>query len=118
MKTYNELLFLVNNLNFVTAESGSKKELKIKKIVDKIKPLLDVYNEKREDIRLERAYADDKGILELNEKGEYKYTKDSFKAMSNDFKELLNQSFNFEELEIGTDGIEDLVFLSGWVKGI
>ena len=118
MKTYNELLVLVNSLNFVTAESGSKKELKIKKIIEKIKPLLDIYNEKREDIRLEYAYTDEKGILELNEKGEYKYTKDSFKAMTNEFKELLNQSFDFEVLEIGTDGIEDLLFLSGWVKGI
>lgn len=118
MKTYNDLIFLVNNLNEVRAENGSKKELKLKKIIDKVKPLLDVYNEKRDDIRLEHAYADKNGILEFNEKGEYKYTKEGIREMNNDFKELINQEFNFEPLEVGTDGIEDLTFLSGWVKGI
>lgn len=118
MKTYSELIVLINYLNATTSESGSKKELKLKKIVEKIKPLFDEYNEKRDDIRLEHAYADSNGILDLNEKGEYKYTKEGVKGMNNDFKSLLIQTFNFELLEIGTDGIEDLFFLSGWVKGM
>lgn len=118
MKTYNDLITLVSDLNQVVFDNGSKRELKIKKIVGKINPLLAVYNEKREDIKLEHAYTDSNGLLEFNEKGEYKYTKEGFRAINNDFKELLNQSFDFEVIEIGTDGIEDLVFLSGWVKGI
>jgi hypothetical protein len=118
MKTYNDLLVLVSILNQEKVESGSKAELKLKKIIDKIKPFLDTYNEKREDIKLEHAYADKNGILELNEKGEYKYTKDGIRGINSDYKKLLEQFIDFEPLDLGKDGIEHLEFLSGWVKGI
>lgn len=117
-KTYNELLTLVRNLNMTPAEKGSKAEAKLKKIAEKIKPIFEGYNEKREDIRLEHAYADKNGVLELNEKGEYKFTKDGIKAMAKDMKNLGEETFEFYPFTFSTEGISEFVFLAGWVEGI
>ena len=117
-KTNADLLDLVRNLNVTPAEKGSKREAKLKKIAEKIKSLFDEYNEKREDIRLDHAYTDQKGILELNDKGEYKFTKEGIKGMAKDMKSLLDESFEFYQFTFSTEGIEDLKFLAGWVEGI
>lgn len=117
-KTNAELLSLVQILNLVQTEKGSKAEAKIKKIAEKIKPLFEEYNEKREDIRLDHAFADKNGVLELNEKGEYKFTKEGIKGMSKDMKKLLDETFDFYQFTFSTEGIEDFKFLAGWVEGI
>ena len=117
-KTNADLLDLVRNLNITPAEKGSKREAKLKKIAEKIKPLFEDYNEKREDIRLDHAYADQSGVLELNEKGEYKFTKDGIKAMAKDMKKLLDDTFEFYQFTFSKEGIEDFKFLAGWVEGI
>jgi hypothetical protein len=116
--TYVQLLDLVKNVNSVVAERGSKKEVKLKKIADKVKPILEEFNEKRSDIRLDNAYTNDKGVLELDEKGDYKFTKEGVKKLNKDLKELLEQTFDFYQFTFSTEGIEDLTFLAGWVEGI
>lgn len=116
--TYANLLELVRSVNANPSEKGSKREVKMKKIVDKIKPLFEEYNEKREDIRLDNAYTNDKGVLDFNEKGEYKFTKDALKKMNGELKELLNKTFEFYQFTFSTEGIEDLAFLENWVEGI
>lgn len=100
------------------AEKGSKKEAKLKKIAEKVKPIFEEYNEKREDIRLDHAFEDKSGVLELNEKGEYKFTKEGIKAMAKDMKKLLEDTFEFYQFTFSTEGIDDLKFLAGWVEGI
>lgn len=117
-RTYAELLELVRSLNMTPAEKGSKAEAKLKKIAEKIKPLFDGYNEKREDIRLDHAFVDSKGVLELNEKGEYKFTKEAIKAMAKDMKKLLDETFEFYQFSFSTEGIEDFKFLAGWHEKI
>lgn len=117
-KNYAELLDLVRGLNMTVAEKGSKKEVKLKKVAEKIKPIFEEYNEKREDVRLDHAFEDKNGVLELNEKGEYKFTKDGIKAMAKDMKKLLDETFEFYQFTFSTEGIEDLKFLAGWVEGI
>lgn len=117
-KTNAELLDLVRNLNQTPAEKGSKREAKLKKIAEKVKVLFDEYNEKREDIRLDHAHTEDNGVLNLNEKGEYKFTKDGIKAMAKDMKKLLDTKFDFYQFTFSTEGIEDLQFLAGWVEKI
>lgn len=116
--TYGNLLELVRAINATPSEKGSKRELKLKKIVDKIKPIFDEYNEKREDIRLDNAYTNEKDVLEFNEKGEYKFTKDALKKMNGEMKSLLEQTFEFYQFTFSTEGIEDLAFLENWVEGI
>lgn len=113
-----ELLQLVSALNATSVEKGSKAEAKLKKIVDKIKPIFEEYNEKREDIRLDHAHTESNGVLDLNEKGEYKFTKDGFKAMAKDIKSLLDDTFEFYQFTFSTEGIDNFKFLAGWVEGI
>jgi ElaB/YqjD/DUF883 family membrane-anchored ribosome-binding protein len=117
-KSNAELLDLVRALNMTPAEKGSKAEAKLKKIAEKIKPLFESYNEKREDIRLDHAFTTSNGVLELNDKGEYKFTKDGIKAMAKDMKKLLDEAFDFYQFTFSTEGIEDFKFLAGWVEGI
>ena len=117
-KTYADLLDLVRNLNGVQAEPNSKREKKLKKIAEKIKPIFEEYNEKREDIRLDNAYANAEGVLDLNEKGEYKFTKEGLKQMNKEMKKLLDKSFEFYQLSFNNESIEDLMFLAGWVESI
>lgn len=117
-KTHAELLELVRALNMTPADKGSKAEAKLKKVAEKIKPIFEGYNEKREDIRLDHAYTDKNGVLEMNEKGEYKFTKDGIKAMAKDMKKLLDDTFEFYQFTFSTEGIEDFKFLAGWVEGI
>lgn len=117
-KTNAELLGLVQVLNAVTAEKGSKTEIKLKKIAEKIKPLFEAYNERREDIRLDHAHTDSNGVLDLNEKGEYKFTKDGIKGMSKDMKKLLDETFEFYQFTFSSEGIESFNFLAGWVECI
>ena len=117
-KTNAELLDLVRSLNTTPVEKGSKAEAKLKKIAEKIKPLFEDYNEKSEDIRLDHAHTEANGVLELNEKGEYKFTKDGIKAMAKDMKKLLDETFEFYQFTFSSEGIEDFKFLAGWVEGI
>jgi ElaB/YqjD/DUF883 family membrane-anchored ribosome-binding protein len=117
-KTNAELLGLVQSLNMTPAEKGSKAEAKLKKIAEKIKPIFEGYNEKREDIRLDHAHTESNGVLDLNEKGEYKFTKDGIKAMAKDMKKLLDDTFEFYQFTFSTEGIESFKFLAGWVEGI
>jgi len=113
-----ELLELVRALNVTPAEKGSKTEIKLKKIAEKIKPIFEEYNEKREDIRLDHAHTESNGVLDLNEKGEYKFTKDGIKAMAKDMKKLLDDTFEFYQFTFSTEGIDSFKFLAGWVEGI
>lgn len=117
-KSNAELLELVRALNMTPAEKGSKTEAKLKKIVEKIKPLFESYNEKREDLRLDHAHTESNGVLDLNEKGEYKFTKDGIKAMAKDMKKLLDETFEFYQFTFSTEGIDSFKFLAGWVEGI
>lgn len=117
-RTNAELLELVRALNTTPVEKGSKAEIKLKKVADKIKPLFEAYNEKREDIRLDHAHCESNGVLNLNEKGEYQFTKDGIKAMAKDMKKLLDETFEFYEFTFSTEGIENFTFLAGWVEGI
>jgi ElaB/YqjD/DUF883 family membrane-anchored ribosome-binding protein len=117
-KTNAELLELVKALNITPAEKGSKAEAKLKKIAEKIKPLFEQYHDKREDIRLDNAHTESNGVLDLNEKGEYKFTKHGIKGMAKDMKKLLDDTFEFYQFTFSTEGIDSFKFLAGWVEGI
>jgi hypothetical protein len=117
-KKNSELIALVRFLNTTPVEKGSKAEAKLKKIATKIKPLFDAYNEEREDIRLDHAHTLPSGVLDLDDKGEFKFTKDGIKAMTADLKNLHHKEFEFYQFTFSTEGIEDFTALHGWVEGI
>ena len=122
-KTYGQLLSLVQMLNALLsskeyAEKNTKGAKKLQKIGTKIKTHLDEYNEKLEDLRLDNANTDDSGSLILDDKGGYKYSKDGLKKLNKDIRSLLDSSFEFYQFTFSKEGIEDHVFLAGWVEGI
>jgi hypothetical protein len=122
-KTYGELLRLVQSINVLLGSSeyasqNTKGVKKLQKIGAKIKPILDEYNEKLEDIRLDNANTDESGSLLLDEKGGYKFSKDGLKKLNKDIKTLLEQTFEFYQFTFSQEGIEDHMFLEGWVEGL
>jgi hypothetical protein len=117
-KSNKDLLELVRSLNTVPAPKGSKREAKLLKIANKIKPLFEQYNEKREELRLEYAHSDANGVLDLDANGGYKFTKDSLKGLNAKLKSLLDETFEFYQFTFSKEGIDDLDFLAGWVEGI
>lgn len=122
-KTYRELLGLVQVLNTLLgskeySEQNTKGAKKLQKIGSKIKANLDEYNEKLEDLRLDNANTDDSGSLILDDKGNYKYSKDGLKNLNKEIKNLLDSTFEFYQFTFSKEGIEDHVFLAGWVEGI
>ena len=117
-KSYRQLLELVRDLNAEQAAKGSKKEAKLLKIAQKIKVHFEVYNEKREDFRLDHAHVNKDGVLELNQEGGYKFTKDGLKSLNKSLKELLDETFEFYQFTFSVEEISDLSFLAGWVEGI
>lgn len=118
-KTYKELIDVMNIISANVGEATTKGQKKLFKIYEKLKPLYEKYNDAREEIRMDGASVDDKGNLSLNEKGDYQYTKEAAKEVNKKLKELLNAEFEFKPIEIvNPGGLEDFVFLEGWVNGV
>ncbi len=119
MKTYKELIDVMNIISGNVGEATTKGQKKLFKIYEKLKPLYEKYNDAREEIRMDGASVDDKGNLSLNEKGDYKYTKEAAKDVNGKLKALLNEKFEYKPITIvNPNGLEDFVFLQGWVEGV
>jgi len=57
--------------------------------------------------------------LLLDEKGSYKFTKESIKKLTAQVKELGEKEFEFKPIEvINTQGLEHFTFLEDWTTGI
>lgn len=118
-KTYKDLLSLVTTINNNAGKQETKVQKKLFKFGEKIKPYLEKYQERVEEIRLENAATDDKQVLTLNEKGEYKFTKDGYKKCNNELKFLFESEFDYTVIEVlNPKGLEELRFLKGWVNGV
>jgi len=119
MKKYSDLLRLIQILNAVGQQANTKAQKKLAKIGEKIQPILDEFNEKKEELRLDNASVDSNGNLILNEKGEYYFSKESVKKLNSQLKELLLSEINFVPIPvINPEGLEIYPFLSGWVNGV
>jgi hypothetical protein len=111
-----ELSFYINQIdtNFET-----KTIKKIMKIAEKLKPYQEEYNAKIQELRLDNAAVDKDGILFLNEKGEYRFTKEGIKKLQEQIKELGEKDFDFKPIDVvNPDGLEDFIFLKDWTTGI
>jgi len=119
-KSYQELLQLVNAINTLSNDKEHNKEnskgiKKLQSIGAKLKTHLDTYNEKLEDIRLDNAHTDSNGCLIMDEKGNYKFSKDGLKKLNADVKKLLTDTFEFYQFTFSHEGIQNYGFLEGWV---
>lgn len=119
MKTNAQLLTLVQFLNASVGEGKTKGQKKLVKIGERIQPLLDEFNEKKEELRLDNASVDKDGNLLLNEKGEYNFNKEGVKKLNQQLKDLLLSEIDFHPIQvINPEGLSDYPFLEGWVSGI
>jgi hypothetical protein len=114
-----QLLELVSNLNQVIGNQETKVAKKLFKIFEKIKPLYEKYNADVEELRLDNASTDKDGILLLDEKSNYKYSKEGIKKLTQQIKDLSEKEIEFNKIEvINTSGLENFTFLEDWTTGI
>jgi len=58
-------------------------------------------------------------VLILNDKQDYKFTKEGLKKLQEQIKELGEKEFEFKKIEvINTQGLEHFTFLEDWTSGI
>ena len=118
-KTYKDLYMVVAYTAANMMNESTKGQKKLALIRKKFQPYLDEYNEKRDELRLDHASVDDKGNLIMDEKGEYKFSKEGLKKLSQAVKELSDKEFDYTPiLIINPEELELYTFLDGWVSGV
>jgi len=114
-----DLLQLVANLNAVIGSQETKTAKKLVKIYEKVKPHHEAYQAEVEILRLDNASTDDKDCLLLNEKGNYRFSKEGIKKLTKDIEALNDKEFDFQIINVvNPQGLEDFTFLQDWVTGV
>ena len=119
-KTYSELISVVNRINFILKNGESTKgQKKLAKVVNLWKPIIDGYNEKLEDIRLDLASTDKNDNLILDENGGYTYNKANIKLLNEKIKALLSEEVEVKVIEVvNPQGLEVYSFLKDYLNGV
>jgi hypothetical protein len=119
MKTYKDLTNLIADLNAVIGKQETKTQKKLFKLYERLKPHREAYQSEIEELRLDNAATDDKGILLSDEKGGYQFTKDGLKKLRLDIESLNAKEIEFKVIEVvNPQGLETFNFLEGWTNGI
>jgi hypothetical protein len=70
-------------------------------------------------LRLDNAQTDDKDCLLLDEKGNYKFSKEGIKKLTKDIDALNDKEFDFQIINVvNPNGLENFTFLEDWTTGI
>ena len=116
---YQQLNTLVASINAVIGSQETKVQKKLFRLYEKVKSYHENYQAQVEELRLDNASTDDKDILLLDEKGGYKFTKESIKKLTAQVKELGEKEFEFTPIYVvNPQGLEDFNFLEDWTTGI
>lgn len=116
---YKDLNVLANNINSVIGSQETKIQKKLAKIYQKLEKCAKEYDEKIQDLRLDFAATDDKGVLMLNDKGGYTFKKEDLKKLNEQLRKLDDQEFEFSPIEVvNPQGLEQFSFLKDWTSGI
>jgi len=114
-----DLLQLVNNLNSVIGNSETKTQKKLVKIYERVKKHHEDYQAEVETLRLDAAQTDEKDCLLLDEKGNYRYSKEGIKKITKDIEALNDKEFDFVIINVvNQEGLKDFTFLEDWTTGI
>jgi hypothetical protein len=122
--TYKNLLGLVNNLNNEIVNQqvkgqDTKVSQKLGKVAKKLEKYINDYNEQVEEIRIDNASTDDKGVILKEEKGGYKFSKDGLKKVMKQIKDLNEKEFTYEPINVvNPAGLEEFTFLKDWLTGV
>ena len=116
---YKQLLQLVNNINAVIGSSETKTQKKLVKIFEKVKKHHEDYQAEVEILRLDAAMTDEKDCLLLDDKGNYRYSKDGIKKLTKDIEALNDKEFDFVIINVvNPEGLTEFTFLQDWTTGI
>jgi len=116
---YKQLQQLVQSINSVIGNQETKVAKKLVKVYEKVKKYHEEYNSQVEELRLDNASVDEKGILILNEKGDFKFSKEGIKKLTKDIEALNDKEFDFQIINVvNQDGLKDFTFLDIWTTGI
>lgn len=116
---YKQLLQLVSSINVVIGNQDTKTQKKLFKIYEKVKAYHEDYQAEVEILRLDNAQTDDKDCLLLDDKGNYKYSKEGIKKLTKDIEALNDKEFDFAIINVvNPNGLEDFTFLQDWTTGI
>jgi hypothetical protein len=116
---YEKIGQVIGQINAVIGKEETKVQKKLFKFGEKLKPYQEQYVNKMEDLRLDNAATDEKGVLIVDEKGEYKFTKEGLKKLKEDIKKLSESEFDFTPIEVlNPKGLEEFYFLKDWVNGV
>ena len=116
---YEKIGLVIGQINQVIGKQETKVQKKLFKFGEKLKPYQEEYVNKIEELRLDNAATDDKGVLTVDEKGEYKFTKEGLKKLRDDIKSLNESEFDFKPIEVlNPKGLEEFHFLKDWVNGV
>lgn len=116
---YKQLLQLVSSLNAVIGSQDTKTQKKLFKIYEKVKKHHEEYQAEVEILRLDNAQTDDKDCLLLDDKGNYKYSKEGIKKLTKDIDALNDKVFEFQIINVvNPEGLTDFNFLEDWTTGI
>jgi hypothetical protein len=116
---YKQLLQLVSSINVVIGNQDTKTQKKLFKIYEKVKAYHEDYQAEVEILRLDNAQTDDKDCLLLDDKGNYKFSKEGIKKLTKDIEALNDKEFDFVIINVvNPQGLEDFTFLEDWTTGI
>ena len=116
---YKQLSQLVSNINAVIGSSETKTQKKLVKIYEKVKKHNEDYQAEVEILRLDNAQTDDKDCLLLDEKGNYKFSKEGIKKLTKDIDALNDKEFDFQIINVvNPEGLTEFTFLEDWTTGI
>jgi len=116
---YKQLKQLVQDINAVIGNQETKVAKKLVKVYEKVKKYHEDYNSQVEELRLDNASVDEKGILVLTEKGDYKFSKEGIKKLTKDIEALNDKEFDFQIINVvNPNGLENFTFLQDWVTGV
>jgi len=116
---YEKINEVIGQINAVIGKQETKVQKKLFKFGEKLKSYQEDYVTKVEELRLDNAATDEKGVLTVNEKGEYRFSKDGLKKLRDDIKKLNESEFDFTPIEVlNPKGLEEFHFLKDWVTGV
>jgi len=114
-----QLLQLVSNLNAVIGSQETKTQKKLVQIYNKVKPYHEAYNTEVEGLRLDNAQTDSNDCLLLDEKSNYKFSKEGIKKLTKDIEALNDKEFDFQIINVvNPEGLTEFTFLEDWTTGI
>ena len=116
---YSKLLQTMQNISVVIGSQETKTAKKLVKIHEKLKPFYDTYQTEVEILRLDHAQEDEKGAVILDDKGQYKFTKEGIKKLTSDINALNEQEFTFEKINVvNPEGLSEFFWLKDFLNGV